>query len=572
MKHGLVPKVLVAPLLALTLMTGANGQAPQDSEPTFHVEVVSRTVKAINYNHRSGWTDVGFEPNSLIPKAKGKARVESRVGATKVDINVDNMPPATTFGEGYLTYVVWAITPEGRAENMGELLLDGDHARLQASSELQTFGMIVTAEPYYAVSQPSDNVVMENVIVNGTTGTIMPITAKYELLPKGAYEVRLPPGDRVRMSEVRSIPLDLVEARHALAIARSLGADRYATETMEKAQVDLGNAEAFLKSKGDKKKIESLSRHVTQLAEDARLISVRRAEEDRLNAERQAAQQKIEVAQADSAEQQRQRTLAEQAQRESAEQARISAEKARQSAEKAQMEAQQRQQAEAERLAAQNSLAQARAEAAAEKARLQAEVEAARLKAESEKASLLAQAEENRRQAEALKAQAAQFQDEAARAKAAAEAEAAKSAQLRADLLRQFNVILETRETARGLIVNLSDVLFQTARYDLKPGAREKLAKVAGIILGHPGLKLEVEGHTDSVGSEEYNQTLSEKRASSVRDFLVAQGISADAITSVGFGKTKPVADNATAAGRQQNRRVELVVSGAMLTPPASSN
>lgn len=558
MKHGLVPKVLVAPLLALTLMTGANGQAPQDSEPTFHVEVVSRTVKAINYNHRSGWTDVGFEPNSLIPKAKGKARVESRVGATKVDINVDNMPPATTFGEGYLTYVVWAITPEGRAENMGELLLDGDHARLQASSELQTFGMIVTAEPYYAVSQPSDNVVMENVIVNGTTGTIMPITAKYELLPKGAYEVRLPPGDRVRMSEVRSIPLDLVEARHALAIARSLGADRYATETMEKAQVDLGNAEAFLQSKGDKKKIESLSRHVTQLAEDARLISVRRAEEDRLNAERQAAQQKIEVAQAESAEQQRQRALAEQAQRESAE--------------KARREAEQRQQAEAERLAAQNSLAQARAEAAAEKARLQAEVEAARLKAESEKASLLAQAEENRRQAEALKAQAAQFQDEAARAKAAAEAEAAKSAQLRADLLRQFNVILETRETARGLIVNLSDVLFQTARYDLKPGAREKLAKVAGIILGHPGLKLEVEGHTDSVGSEEYNQTLSEKRASSVRDFLVAQGISADAITSVGFGKTKPVADNATAAGRQQNRRVELVVSGAMLTPPASSN
>ena len=558
MKHGLVPKVLVAPLLALTLMTGANGQAPQDSEPTFHVEVVSRTVKAINYNHRSGWTDVGFEPNSLIPKAKGKARVESRVGATKVDINVDNMPPATTFGEGYLTYVVWAITPEGRAENMGELLLDGDHARLQASSELQTFGMIVTAEPYYAVSQPSDNVVMENVIVNGTTGTIMPITAKYELLPKGAYEVRLPPGDRVRMSEVRSIPLDLVEARHALAIARSLGADRYATETMEKAQVDLGNAEAFLQSKGDKKKIESLSRHVTQLAEDARLISVRRAEEDRLNAERQAAQQKIDVAQAESAEQQRQRALAEQAQRESAE--------------KARREAEQRQQAEAERLAAQNSLAQARAEAAAEKARLQAEVEAARLKAESEKASLLAQAEENRRQAEALKAQAAQWRDEAARAKAAAEAEAAKSAQLRADLLRQFNVILETRETARGLIVNLSDVLFQTARYDLKPGAREKLAKVAGIILGHPGLKLEVEGHTDSVGSEEYNQTLSEKRASSVRDFLVAQGISVDAITSVGFGKTKPVADNATAAGRQQNRRVELVVSGAMLTPPASSN
>jgi outer membrane protein OmpA-like peptidoglycan-associated protein len=146
-----------------------------------------------------------------------------------------------------------------------------------------------------------------------------------------------------------------------------------------------------------------------------------------------------------------------------------------------------------------------------------------------------------------------------AREKAQAEAE---KTELRTQLLTQFNAILQTRDTARGLIVNMSDVLFDTAKYSLRPLAREKLAKVAGIILGHPGLRLDVEGHTDSVGGDDYNQRLSEQRGSAVRDFLIRQGMPADSVSSRGFGKTQPVVSNDTAAGRQQNRRVELVVSG----------
>jgi outer membrane protein OmpA-like peptidoglycan-associated protein len=135
-----------------------------------------------------------------------------------------------------------------------------------------------------------------------------------------------------------------------------------------------------------------------------------------------------------------------------------------------------------------------------------------------------------------------------------------EKAQLREQLRQQLNAILETRETARGLIVNLSDVLFDTGKYTLKPGAREKLAKIAGIVLAHPGLKLEVEGHTDSIGGDEMSQRLSERRAETVRSYLVAQNLPPDSMTAHGFGKTQPVATNA--AGRQLNRRVELVVSG----------
>jgi outer membrane protein OmpA-like peptidoglycan-associated protein len=149
--------------------------------------------------------------------------------------------------------------------------------------------------------------------------------------------------------------------------------------------------------------------------------------------------------------------------------------------------------------------------------------------------------------------------DRAAADKAKAEAE---KTELRAQLLIQFNAILQTRDTARGLIVNMSDVLFDTAKFSLRPEAREKLAKVAGIVAGHPGLRLEVEGHTDNVGGDDYNQQLSEQRGSAVRDYLTQQGMQADWVTTKGFGKTQPVASNETAAGRQQNRRVELVISG----------
>jgi outer membrane protein OmpA-like peptidoglycan-associated protein len=147
----------------------------------------------------------------------------------------------------------------------------------------------------------------------------------------------------------------------------------------------------------------------------------------------------------------------------------------------------------------------------------------------------------------------------------AAEQAAREKAELRARLLQQFNDVLETRDTERGLIVNMGDVLFDTGRFTLRPIAREKLARLAGIALNYPGLKLESEGHTDNVGSEALNQKLSEQRANAVREYLISQGIPGDKITSSGKGFSMPVGDNKTAAGRQQNRRVELIVSGEVI-------
>jgi outer membrane protein OmpA-like peptidoglycan-associated protein len=127
---------------------------------------------------------------------------------------------------------------------------------------------------------------------------------------------------------------------------------------------------------------------------------------------------------------------------------------------------------------------------------------------------------------------------------------------------------METRDTARGLIVNMSGVLFATGQSDLRPAAREKLAKISGILLAHPDLRLSVEGYTDSTGSSAFNQTLSEQRAAGARDYLVSQGVAADSIVSSGYGSAKPVASNDTASGRQSNRRVELVVTGDSIKAP----
>ncbi|HEY3742729.1 MAG TPA: OmpA family protein [Bryobacteraceae bacterium] len=524
----------------------ANGNPPV----VFHVDVVSRTTKAINYHHREGSTSLTLLGSSLAPRGKGMVRVDSKTGATKVDASIERMPPASAISEGCLTYVMWAITPEGRPENMGELFLDGDHAHLQAATELQTFGIIVTAEPYYAVTQPSDYVVMEAVVNQDTSGTIMPIEAKYELVKRGGYLQQLPPADRVRLREAKNIPLDLMEARQAMAVATAAGADRYAADTMAKANVDLGNAEAFLQSNQDKKRIQTLARHVTQLAEDARLISVRKANDELLARERYENQQ-------------RNAALTQEAQNEAARrhQAELDAEQKNREALAAQQQAQAAQQ---QALEARNATQQAQAQSAAaiaEKDRqLADQAERARQAA--------AEAEAERAKQQGLSQEVAQAKADALRAQAVAQQAEEERVKARAELSRQLNIVLATRETARGLIVNMSDVLFDTGRFTLKPGAREKLAKIAGIVIAHPGLKIQVEGHTDSTGGPAINQPLSEHRAIAVRSFLIEQGLDENSITAAGFGDTRPVADNATAAGRQANRRVELVVNGPMLSNP----
>ena len=669
-------------------------QAP----PVFHVNVTSRTTKAINYRHRSGATKIDFQGTSLLPAAHGEAKVESKQGYIEIEVEFRNLQTATQNGAEYLTYVMWAVTPEGRTANLGEVLLNGTSSKLDVTTELQVFALIVTAEPYFAVSQPSDLIVMENVVRADTKGKIEEVDAKYELLQRGQYEKLANP---LALKADKRLPLELYEARNAVSIARSIGANRVASETYSKAEKSLAQAEEYQKRNAGRKSVAMASREAVQMAEDSRVITVKRQADDALAAERQqsadralraengrataesetnrirrSAEDARMIAEADSARMAREReaqaatsaseadrvrrdsdarAAAAQAEAERLRQqndARMAAAKAendsrfavasneadRLKAENKRAVAARKESderlasasADADKLKQQNEarMAASKAEndlrfaaAATEAGRLKSEndaraiaarkesderlasagsdaeklrqqneartafakaesdsrlaaasTEANRLKLENDARSTAAKSESDSRLASAgAESDRLKRENEAQRESAQAELEksAAQRAQLekekadlRTELLAQFNLILQTRDTARGLIVNMSDVLFDTGKFSLRPIAREKLAKVAGIISGHPGLRLDVEGHTDSVGGDEYNQELSEHRGESVRDYLTHQGMASASVTTKGFGKTQPVATNETAEGRQQNRRVELVISG----------
>lgn len=507
-----------------TQQLGATAQ--QGPVPVFRITVVGHTTPAINYRPRKGDTKVDFVGTVLSPLALGNAKVGGKKGYIDIDAKFDRLAPPTQFGPEYLTYVLWAVTPEGRSTNLGEVQVKDDEARIHVTTQLQAFGMIVTAEPYFAVTQPSDVVVIENSVRNNTKGNIEVILAKFDLLKRGTYLMN----QDTRQLKLKPLepgaPLDLAEARNAVMLARFAGADRYSDDTYVKAARLLTDAEQAQARHRGGNDVMMPARQAVQTAEDARLIALQR-QEDALQADQRALAQQRETYALD-------RARAEEAARRQAEIDRLNAETARISAERDKAAA------EAARLAAEAQAQQARA-MAAQSDRDKAAAEAARVAAES--ARLAAEARAQQAQATAAKADR-------------------EKAELRDQLRQQLNLILETRESARGLIVNLSDVLFDTGSANLKPGAREKLAKVSGVLLSHPGLKVEVEGHTDSVGSADYNQRLSENRSDSVRTYLVGQGIASTAVGTAGFGEGQPVASNDTAAGRQQNRRVELIVSG----------
>jgi outer membrane protein OmpA-like peptidoglycan-associated protein len=367
------------------------------------------------------------------------------------------------------------------------------------------------------VSQPSDVVVMENFLRKDTSGTLEVVDAKYELLKRGQYTMNIQSGALAPITSDLKVPLQLREAREAIAIAKAQGADQYAPDVMAKVAVNMQNAEGYYSSHREKE-LDTVAREATQQAEDARRISIVK--------EREAAE------------------LA-----------------AKQASERREEDARQK--------------AAASAAEAAEQARLRAAADADRAAAEREKREALiatANAKDAQQQAEAARlaalAEQKRLADEAAAAQAA-RSEAEKDTQAMREKLRdQLNAILETRDTARGLIVSLSDVLFDFNQATLKPGAREKLAKVSGILLAYPSLNMNMEGHTDSVGSDEYNMKLSQRRADAVRDYITSNGINAANVQAIGLGKDGPVASNDTAAGRQQNRRVEMVVSGDIIGQP----
>ncbi|MBZ5579897.1 MAG: OmpA family protein [Acidobacteriia bacterium] len=522
------------PVCALVLASTSPllAQNPQDPPPVFSANAVAKSTKAINYRHRSGSTAISFAGTAIMPKAKGQAKVDSRQGAISIEASFQGIGLPTQFGTEYLTYVLWAVSPEGRPKNLGEVLLDDGKSSLKVTTDLQVFGLIVTAEPYFSVTQPSDLIVMENEVRSDTLGKFEVIDAKYELLQRGQYQKL---ANALSLRPDPSVPVEIYEARNALQIARSSGADKYAADTFQKAQATIQQAESYLQRKQRKPAI-MIARETVQTAEDARAIAVKREEEEALQKERDSAAAREAEAKRQAEDEQRHREQAE---------ADRKAEEAR------------RTQAEAAQVVAEAARAKAEAEsAAAEAKRLQAELIATREVAE-------------RAKAEAAQAQAAAAAEKAQKEAAEAdrlrqEAELEKQ-QLRAQLLQQLNAVLETQDTDRGLVVTMADVLFDSGQYTLRPVAREKLAKLSGIVLSHPGLKLAAEGHTDSTGGFDFNQKLSVKRAESVVEYLDGQKVPIESLSAAGFADTRPIAENNTAAGRQKNRRVELIVSGEVI-------
>jgi outer membrane protein OmpA-like peptidoglycan-associated protein len=496
-------RILLPCLLLCVAVCTASAQSDQQSAQNVPAsDLTTRSVKAIGYKVNGGSTKVDLTPTDLMPQATGEAKVEAKTGATNIEVTLRNMQQPAKLGAEFLTYVLWAVTPDGRAGNTGEIVINKNgEGKLNATTPAQTFALIITAEPYFLVRVPSEMVVLENETRKNTKGQIFPVN-DFKLMKRAQYEKL---GNPLAMTpDLKTVPLEVYEARNAVDIAKSRGADKDAPEIFTKAASSLQKTENALTSKADKKQIISTARETIQFAEDARALAAQRQEEARIKAERDAA----------------------------AAQAKADAEA------KAATEA-----AEAKRKAD-------------EEAQRQAELSAARqaqMKAEADAAAVRAQAEQD-----ALKAKEAAANADAERARQQANA-------LRAQLLEQFNRILETRDTPRGLVVNMGDVLFDFGKYDLRSEAREKLARLSGIVLGHPGLNLAVEGYTDNVGTDEINMTLSQKRAETVRSYLLEQGLADANVTAQGFGKSSPVADNTTPAGRQKNRRVEIVVSGEVI-------
>ena len=511
--------------LGVSAQAQTQTQVPADSgnpTPTYRINVVSRTTPAVSYRHRSGATRVNFQGTDLMPSAAGEAKVESKRGTMKIEAEFSGLDRPTSFGNEYLTYVLWAISPEGRPVNIGEVLVGDNHrSKLDVTTDLQAFALIVTAEPYYAVRRPSNVVILENAIRSDTVGATETVDAKYELIDRGGY---IPTGykfDPVVLDA--KLPLEFFEARNAVRIAESAGAERYAGTTYEKAIGQMNEADALVTRKHeDKKSIISVSREAVQTAEDAREISMKNIDEERAEAERLAGEGREAKAKA-ATEQETQRLV-------TAEQGTADALRQRNEADRENLDAQ----------------------AAAQQA-VGAQADAEKDRNDAQQLQQAAEADSDRNRAAAASSDA-QLQQ------AVSDRE-----ELRARLLQQFSLILETRDTARGLVVNMSDVLFDTGKYTLRPLAREKLAKISGIVLAYPSLMLAVEGNTDSVGTEAFNQELSEKRAEGVRSYLTEQGVPESSTTATGFGKTRPIASNDTSEGRQQNRRVELIVSGEVI-------
>lgn len=487
----------LATACALFAQSGA-APAQRAPQPIYRVTIVSRTTKAINYGHRSAPTNIDFRGTPLLPSARGSAVVENQGGTTVINARFDHVAPPWQFGSGYLTYVLWAISPDGHAKSLGELLLNGsDKGKITASTDMQSFAMIVTAEPYYSVPQPSDVVVMENAVRPDTVGKVEEVNATYELLPRKEYtyvrDAQVPnPAKPVSMSEYEAITA-LYQAQNAIQIAESQGAGQYAADRLAKAKQLYEQARAY--SKSQSKTIVSMAREAAQAAEDARAIAVKRAEQERVaNEGKQAADARRQLQAAQAA-------------------ARAEAERARQEADRARAEAAAMPRPETTEPAVSAKVAPAPDELTAQPSR------------------------------PAIEARIPPDTTEATRVN-------------RARLLTALSRAgLPAMDTPRGIVVTVPEATLESAS-----AAQSHADRVAVALRGYPGIRIDVEGYTDIGG--EISRQVTQARADAVRSRLIAAGLPAASISSRGLGNSRLVASNASEAGRAQNRRVEIVING----------
>lgn len=520
LKRTIDTRLLIAVLIFCPYISGQAPNAPADEKPAsktapiYNVTVVGRTVHAVNYQYRSGPTQIDFRGTVLLPQGKGNAVVESKTGRTDVDAHFERLAPPQQFGTEYLTYVLWAITPEGQAKNLGEVLANGsDKAHTHVTTDLQKFGLIVTAEPYSAVHVPSDVVVMENQIRPDTIGGTEPIQAHFELMPRGSYTYNVPSGPpvaghSVSMAEYEEL-VELYQAQNALQIAESQGAAQYAPDVLGKARSEYENARQLQSRKhADKDAVVTAARGAAQTAEDARALTVSRRKD-------------AEVAEANG---------------------------------KAEHEQQLRLQAEAQTRNAQAEAAEAQAKAVAAANALESERSARNVagnSAEQQPAALNAPPPPPPAESAPL---AASYVNPPAGQNEQGDAHIALRAQLLAQLKQSFDAL----DTGRGLVVTLPDRDFQGVI--LQPSFAEGLRKLVSIVKSQPGLTIEVDGNSDTGGSA--GDQFSLDRATEVEDMLIRGGLSEKLITARGLGDSHPFGPNTTPQGKADNRRVEIVIHG----------
>lgn len=517
-------KQLLTFSLGLSLLVLAVPALAQESVKTAGQPITAgETALAISYPEGPS-LGVKFKGTHRLPSAGGKASVERKRGMTEIEIELNNMKPAAFFGGDYATYCLWAVTPEGHVDNVGEFILRGNDSRLHVSTPHQTFAMFVTAEPHFMTRVPSRFVVLETTEPkNNLTGQMLSSsTIKYRGF-EGVYNSSQETltGEPRAKGEVRS---DVRQAIVSVRLAERAGAKEFAAAELAKARTALEKTLEASEANVDPKQLMVLGHETVRLAVEAQKLAEERSFQAALDSERRTRAQEISSL-------------------------KVSIEKAESDADRAKLQAQQRaMELEMERNARQS--AQAKAD---EAARLAAEE--ARRRQEAEQKANVAEQKAN---------VATQDADRARR----------ELDEARAKLQSALSAVVETRETARGLIVSLPDILFDVDKATLKVQAREILSKVCGIlqVAGNVvgGYSLSIEGHTDSTGSDEHNQKLSERRAQSVRDYLVTCGLQTAALTSKGFGETQPLVSNDTTDGRQRNRRVEIVIENVMAKVPES--